>query len=298
MLDRRQVLQLLGAAAASPLLACSADAAAPRAAATGARLPVIFVAHGAPPLLDDAGWVAELGAWGKALPRPRALLVISAHWEQRPATLGATRPVPLVYDFYGFPERYYRMRYPSPGAPELASRVHGLLAARGIACVSADDRGLDHGAYVPLMCMWPAADLPVLQLSLPGLEPQELFRLGVALAPLRDEGVLVIGSGFLTHNLRARYRTRAADGTPATPAWASEFDSWIAEVLSARDLDRLVDYRARAPALRLAHPTEEHLSPVVVAAGAASTSASSMTVTYPITGFWHGTFTRRSVELG
>ena len=162
------------------------------------RMPVIFLAHGAPMLLDDAGWVGELARWARALPRPRAILVISAHWEHRPLTIGATTPLPLVYDFYGFPEKFYRLAYPSPGAPELAARVRGLLDGARIPWRDEPTRGLDHGVYVPLLCMYPKADVPVLQVSMPSLEPAELYAIGQTLAPLRDDGVLVIASGFLT----------------------------------------------------------------------------------------------------
>ncbi|HEY4239028.1 MAG TPA: class III extradiol ring-cleavage dioxygenase [Kofleriaceae bacterium] len=252
------------------------------------KMPVLFQAHGAPPLLDDAGWIRELAAWGDALPRPRAIVVLSAHWEARPLTIGAESPVPLIYDFSGFPEKFYALTYPSPGAPSVAARVRGLLDAAGIAHASDPARGLDHGAYIPLMCMYPAADVPVLQLSLPSLDPAALLAVGRALAPLRDEGVLLIGSGFLTHNLRA---ARA----PAPPAWASDFDAWTADVLLRRDLDALVQYRAKAPGVRESLPTHEHFVPVIVAAGAASDDA----VRFPITGWWWGgSLTRRSAQFG
>ncbi|HXY20946.1 MAG TPA: class III extradiol ring-cleavage dioxygenase, partial [Gemmatimonadales bacterium] len=165
------------------------------------RVPAIFLAHGSPFLLDDEAWVADLRRWAGSLPRPRAVLMLSAHWEQKPITLGATRPVPLVYDFYGFPEKYYRVQYPAPAAPDLARRLKELLGRTQPVIES--DRGLDHGAYVPLLAMYPSADVPVLQVSLPNLDPTTLFELGRALAPLRREGVLIVGSGFLTHNLRA-----------------------------------------------------------------------------------------------
>ncbi len=251
-------------------------------------MPVLFMAHGAPMLLDDAGWVAELAAWARALPRPRAVLVISAHWEQRPVALGATTPVPLIYDFYGFPDKFYRLRYASPGAPALAARVRELCAAASIATIDEPARGLDHGAYIPLMCMYPDADVPVLQLSLPTMEPRPLYELGRALAPLAREGVLVMGSGFLTHNMRS-FSLRS------TPAWATELDAWTADVLARRDVGALLDYRARAPGVREALPTHEHFVPVIVSAGAAEGLES---ITFPITGFWFGgSFTRRSVEF-
>jgi 4,5-DOPA dioxygenase extradiol len=250
-------------------------------------LPVLFQAHGAPWLLDDADWVRELAAWATALPRPRALVVVSAHWEARPLSIGATRPVPLIYDFYGFAEKFYRLQYPSPGAPDVAQRVRELCAGAGIATLDEPERGLDHGAYIPLMCMYPAADVPVLQISLPSLEPKELFAVGRALAPLRDEGVLLIGSGFLTHNLRAL-------SLRETPDWARDFDAWCADVLARRDHDALLDYRRRAPGVDDSLPTHEHFVPVIVAAGAAPDAA----VTFPITGFWWGgALTRRSAQF-
>jgi len=256
----------------------------------GSRMPVLFVAHGAPVLLDDAGWMDELASWARALPRPKAILMVSAHWEERPTTLGATRTVPLVYDFYGFPERYYETRYPAPGAPDLATRVHQLLGESGIKSVEAPTEGLDHGAYVPLVPMYPAADVPVLQVSMPGLEPKALFDLGRALSPLRAEGVLVFGSGFLTHNMRYAFR-------PGIPAWAREFDVWVADALARLDFDALLDFRARAPAAQTALPTWEHYAPVLVAAGAVSEDRPH--VSFPITGFWmEGAFTRRSVQFG
>ena len=252
------------------------------------RLPVLFQAHGAPPLLDDAGWVSELAAWAKAIPRPRAIVVISAHWEARPLSIGATTPVPLIYDFYGFPEKFYRLQYRSPGAPEVAQRIRTLLTAAQIACTDDPARGLDHGTYLPLMCMYPEADIPVLQISLPSQTPSELFAVGRALAPLRGEGVLLIGSGFLTHNLRAL-------SLRETPGWARDFDAWSADVIARRDVDALLDYRQRAPGVRESLPTHEHFVPVIVAAGAAGDSAA----TFPITGFWWGgAMTRRSVQFG
>lgn len=239
-------------------------------------------------LLDDAAWVRELADWAAALPEPKALVVVSAHWEERPLSIGATRPVPLIYDFYGFPEKFYRLTYPSPGAPEVAQRIRELLAGRHITCEDQPARGLDHGAYIPLMCMYPEAEIPVLQISLPSQDPKELFEVGRALAPLRDEGVLLIGSGFLTHNLRALQLR-------ATPAWATEFDRWSAETLAARDVDSLLDYKKRAPGVHESLPTHEHFVPVIVAAGAAGDAS----VTFPITGFWwNGAMTRRSAQFG
>jgi 4,5-DOPA dioxygenase extradiol len=254
------------------------------------RMPVIFAAHGAPILLDDAVWMGELASWARSMPRPQSILMISAHWVQGPTTLGARRTVPLVYDFSGFPERYYRTRYAAPGAPRLADRVRDLLRREGLDCADDPERGLDHGAYVPLVAMYPAADIPVLQMSMPRLDAGELVGLGRALAPLRDEGVLVFGSGFLTHNMSYAFR-------PGIPPWARKFDAWAAEALSRLDVESLADFRRRAPAARTALPTWEHYAPVLVAAGAVFDERPR--ATFPITGFWmDGAFTKRSVQFG
>jgi 4,5-DOPA dioxygenase extradiol len=253
-------------------------------------MPVIFAAHGAPVLLDDAQWMGELSAWATAMPKPASVLMISAHWEEPVVTLGAVQTVPLIYDFYGFPEHYYQTKYAAHGAPALADRVRELLASRRIACADNPERGLDHGAYVPLVPMYPAADVPVLQLSMPPLDPKKLFELGQALAPLCEEGVLVFGSGFLTHNMRYAFR-------PGVPAWAREFDAWVADAISRFDVDALQDFHARAPHAGTALPTWEHYAPLLVAVGAASVVRPE--VSFPITGFWmESAFTRRSVQFG
>jgi len=270
------------------------DAMTPKETETGrneadSRMPVIFAAHGAPVLLDDAGWMDELASWAKAMPKPKSVLMISAHWEERPTTLGATANVPLVYDFFGFPQKHYQTKYPCPGAPELASRVRDLLNNNRIAWADDAERGLDHGAYVPLVAMYPKADVPVLQISMPALDPKELFDLGKALAPLRDEGVLIFGSGFLTHNMAYAFR-------PGIPSWAREFDNWAADALKRFDVNALLDFQTRAPEARIALPTWEHYAPVIVAAGAAAEEHPR--VTFPIEGFWmEGAFTKRSVQF-
>ena len=256
-----------------------------------AMMPAIFLAHGNPMLLDDPAWVAELKRWADSLPRPESILMLSAHWEQKPVTLAATKTVPLFYDFWGFPAKYYAVQYPAPGAPKLAARVTELLGKRQP--VARDpERGLDHGAYVPLAAMYPEADIPVLQVSLPTMDVPPLFELGRALAPLREERVLIVGSGFLTHNMH----TIDWDGRSPTPSWAKEFDAWAADVLSRRDSDALLDYRNLAPGAQLALPTHEHFVPVVTAMGAAMEDGAK--VTFPISGFAYGSFTRRSVQFG
>jgi 4,5-DOPA dioxygenase extradiol len=300
---RRDALRILGVGTAATLAAGCIDPAPHRrtiartAAAAGTTnaagvMPVIFAAHGNPMFMDDSLFMHELQDWAIAMPRPRAVLMVSAHWEERPLTLGATRTVPLVYDFYGFPDRYYRVQYRSPGAPELAARVRGLLSSASIATADDPERGLDHGAYVPMICMYPDADVPVLQVSLPSMDPHELFAVGRALAPLRREGVLVVGSGFLTHNLRAGLMPAGSE----PPTWAAEFDHWAHEALARRDFDTLLDYRSRAPGVAMSLPTHEHFVPVLVAAGASVDRAES--VRFPIEGFMHGSFTKRSVQFG
>jgi 4,5-DOPA dioxygenase extradiol len=218
--------------------------------ATSGRLPAVYLGHGAPTLIDDSLWPAELAAWAAAMPRPKSILVVSEHWQSAPLTVGATDPAPLVYDFYGFPEQYYRVRYDSPGAPELAERVVASMPAGEP--VAQRNRGLDHGAYVPLLVMYPDADIPVLQMSMPDLQPEHLFEIGKRLAPLRDEGVLIMGSGFLTHGLP--FVHDYWDGRPGAPEWSKEFDLWAAEKLEQGDLDALFDFRNQAPGMPYAHP--------------------------------------------
>jgi 4,5-DOPA dioxygenase extradiol len=271
-----------------PGAAESVAALASRAVTEG-RMPAIYLGHGAPPLVDDVLWVTQLSAWARALPRPRAILMVSAHWQTEPLTLGATRDgTPLVYDFYGFPERYYRATYPAPAAPQLADRVRELLeGAEPVA--QQPDRGLDHGAYVPLLAMYPQADVPVLQLSMPSLDPGRLLRIGALLRPLRDEGVLLIGSGFMTHGLPF-LRDLRVDASP--PSWSTEFDEWVAQSLEDGDVDALSGFR-RVPSARYAHPSTEHFVPLFVTLGAAD---SLNDVATPIAGFYLG-LSKRSVQV-
>jgi len=207
-------------------------------------------------------------------------------------TVGATTTVPLYYDFHGFAPRHYEVVYPAPGAPQLADSVATLLQRPGRPLHRAAERGLDHGASVPLAEMYPDADVPVLQISMPTLDPGELFRLGQLLAPLRDEDVLVLGSGFSTHNLQAVNMAVSAEATP--PAWSSEFDDWLDQTLTARDLDALLDSRIKAPAAGLAHPRTEHSAPLFVALGAVADD--SPHVETAIDGFWYG-LSKRSIQI-
>ncbi|OIK07390.1 dioxygenase family protein [Streptomyces monashensis] len=265
------------------------------AEASPGRMPALYLSHGAPPLADDPLWPGQLAAWSAGLPRPKSILMVSAHWEEAPLALGAVETVPLVYDFWGFPEHYYRVRYAAPGAPELAASVRKLLHAPGIPVQDIPDRGLDHGAYVPLVEMYPDADIPVLQVSLPTLDPVRLMDLGRKLAPLRDEGVLIVGSGFFTHNLAALRHTGGG-----VPSWSSEFDDWGRRALEARDWDALLDFLDKAPAGRYAHPRTEHFAPLFVTMGAAEAGGgldAQKSVTSVIDGFWMG-MAKRSVQFG
>jgi 4,5-DOPA dioxygenase extradiol len=231
------------------------------------KMPVLFVSHGAPTLPLESGAAHDfLAGVGAALDRPRAILAVSAHWESgQPAVSTAVQPE-TIYDFHGFPEALYRLRYPAPGAPQLAARVVGLLAASGMPARPDPQRGLDHGAWTPLILMYPQADIPVTQLSVqPQAGAEYHLRLGEALRPLRDEGVLILASGSVTHNLR-EFRAHHRDAQP--PAWVTEFNEWLAAaLLEGRHAD-LAAYRSSAPHAVRNHPTEEHLLPLFVAAGA------------------------------
>ncbi|MEU2051560.1 class III extradiol ring-cleavage dioxygenase, partial [Streptomyces albidoflavus] len=193
-------------------------------------------------------------------------------------------------DFWGFPEHYYRVEYAAPGAPALADSVRKLLAAPGTPVQDIPDRGLDHGAYVPLVEMYPDADIPVLQMSLPTLDPRRLMETGRKLAPLRDEGVLIVGSGFFTHNL-------AALRQGGTPSWSAEFDDWGRAALDGGDIDTLLDFTRTAPAGTLAHPRTEHFAPLFVTLGAADATGDLATQRSVIDGFWMG-LAKRSVQFG
>ena len=194
-------------------------------------------------------------------------------------------------DILVFPERYYQVTYPAPGAPELARRVAQLLAPH-TKVMQDPARGLDHGAYVPLTVMYPDADIPVLQMSMPSEDPRDLLEVGRRLAPLRDEGVLIMGSGFMTHSFDAIRRSRL--GAPGVPAALSEFDAWAAEAVGRKDLDTLLDYRTTAPGLAYAHPTVDHFVPLFIALGASlDTDAEAQT---RIDGYWMAN-SKRSLQF-
>jgi 4,5-DOPA dioxygenase extradiol len=231
------------------------------------RMPALYIGHGAPPLLDDPVWSAELRTLAGAFPRPKAILIVSAHWESAPLALSASGPgTELVYDFGGFDAKYYRMRYDTPDATAFAQRVAALMPDTEHVHRHAT-RGLDHGAWVPLRIMYPEADIPVLQMSLPTQDPYQLLTLGSRLRELRDEGVLIIGSGFLTHGLPF-LRDFSLDAQ--APGWSTEFDAWAAEALARGDVAELAAYRTNAPGMPYAHPTVEHYTPLFVTLGAAT----------------------------
>jgi len=231
-------------------------------------LPTVFVSHGSPMHALEPGPAGAVWAGlARSLPRPRAILMASAHWETNvPMLTGSARPE-TVHDFSGFPAPLYRLRYPAPGDPDLAQRARALLGDAGLTAAIDGCRGLDHGAWSPLLYMYPEADIPVVQLSLqPELGPRHHYRLGRAVAPLAEEGVLLFGSGHMTHNLRDWLRG-ARDVSPAP--YAREFQSWVNGRIEAGDHEALIEYRSRAPHAVRAHPTDEHFLPLFFALGAA-----------------------------
>lgn len=254
------------------------------------RMPVAYVGHGNPLNVADEAMYGPWREWGKSLPRPQAVLAISAHWEDVPVTIGSTSAhSELFYDFYGFPEFMYSLEYPAPGAPAVAERLEQLLS--GSFSVARSDRLLDHGAWVPLIHLFPQADIPVLEISMPmNMSEAELYSLGQEMRPLRDEGVLILGTGNLVHNLpEADWSGRQTE--PA--AFATAFDDWVSGALTRRDHDALMDWRSAAPAPLQSHPSAEHYRPIVVAAGAAGDD----NVRFPVAGFEMGSIARRSVQF-
>jgi 4,5-DOPA dioxygenase extradiol len=233
-------------------------------------LPAVFLSHGSPMLiLEDGRAHRFLKGYAAELTRPTAILIASAHWETAEPRLTAGAAPETIHDFGGFPAALYRMRYPAPGDPALAERAAGLLRGAGVPAGLDPARGLDHGSWVPLSLLYPAADIPVVQLSLQTeLGPEHHYRVGAALRPLRDDGVLIVGSGSLTHNLM-RLQRQAADDQPP-PAWVAAFEDWIADKVAAGDIAALLAWRAQAPHAAVAHPTDEHFLPFFVALGAAT----------------------------
>jgi 4,5-DOPA dioxygenase extradiol len=237
-----------------------------------ARLPTLFLSHGSPMNgIEDTASSRAWAAIAHELPRPRAVLVASAHWESSvPMVSGNPKPE-TIHDFGGFPDELYRISYPAPGAAELATKAVALLKDSGIAAGVNGCRGLDHGAWVPLRWMYPDADVPIAEISLqPALGTAQHIALGRALAPLADDDILIVGSGHVTHNLRDWMSNRDR-GEPLR--YAQTFADWVYARLAAGDTDALIAYRDEAPEAARAHPTEEHFLPLLVAWGAAGEGA-------------------------
>jgi 4,5-DOPA dioxygenase extradiol len=234
-----------------------------------AMLPTLFISHGSPMLAVEPSVYGE--AWrhiAAELPRPSAILAVSAHWNTRQPALSLVSPPQTLHDFGGFPPELYRIQYPAPGAPTLARRAAELLEQAGIAVELAPERGLDHGAWVPLRQMYPAADIPVTQLSVqPMLNARWHYLLGEALRPLRDDNVLILASGSVTHNL---YEVHFDERNPdRADAYVRRFQEWLFTTLTRQDRDALLDWHRLAPEARRVHPSPEHLLPLFVAYGAA-----------------------------
>jgi 4,5-DOPA dioxygenase extradiol len=269
-------------------------AAAERAAAhrdwtpADGALPSLYISHGAPMLFEMTDWMTQLHTWARALPKPKAILIVSAHWESAPLAVSSTAPRGLVYDFGGFDRMYTTMRYDTPDAAGLAAQVVSLMPD-GEPVHEHPSRGLDHGAWVPLKIMYPDADIPVLQLSMPTHDPDRLLDLGRRLRPLREAGTLVIGSGFMTHGLPYVDWSHPE----RVPGWSAEFDAWAQDALARGDVDELAAFRSRAPGMPYAHPTVEHFTPLFVTLGAATDPAAPPATT--IDGYALG-LAKRSVQ--
>jgi len=257
------------------------------------RLPVLFVGHGSPMnAIEDNRWSRAFRSMGLGLPEPRAVLCVSAHWFL-PGTFVTDNARPeTIHDFGGFPPALHQMQYPAPGDPALAARVQRLLAPLGAATRS--DWGLDHGSWSVLTHLRPNADIPVLQLSIDArLPPAQHLEVGRALEPLRDEGVLILGSGNIVHNLRDAFANMRS-GRQETPRWASEFDTAVASAIEQRDA-AFLGSALGSDIGRASHPTAEHYLPLLYSFGA---STERDAVTYPVTGFDAGSLSMRSVRFG
>ena len=251
-------------------------------------MPALYIGHGAPLLLDDPKWSGELRDLAKKFDKPKAILIVSAHWESAPIAI--TSPIagtPLVYDFGGFDPKYYQMTYETPDAQSFAARVAAMMPDNEP--LHQSNRGLDHGAWVPLKIMYPKADIPVLLMSMPTSDPGKLMVIGKRLQELRNEGVLIIGSGFMTHGL-PYLRDWSINAT--APGWSAEFDNWAKEALESGDIDSLAAYKDLAPAVKYAHPTVEHFTPLFVTLGTATKP--DVAPETLIEGFWMG-LSKRSV---
>ena len=238
------------------------------------KLPTFFISHGSPMHAINAGAAGDVwAALTEQLPKPKAVLMVTAHWETNLPMLSGNVKPSMIYDFGGFPEALYIVNYPAPGAPDIAAKAQALLKGAGLTAGIDGCRGFDHGTWVPLLKIFPEADVPVVQLSVQtAMNPRHHYDVGRALAPLTKEGVLIVGSGHLTHNLRDWMVSR---GQTAHLPYAQKFQSWVFEHLAAHDVDALIRYRQEAPEAVRAHPTEEHFLPLFVALGAAGEGAKS-----------------------
>ena len=254
--------------------------------------PAIFISHGSPMVAIERGPYQDALATFGASVKPSAIVVISAHWDTHGTVrITSTDKHSAIYDFGGFPAALYALKYDAPGAPELAIRIAKLLAAKSISAVLDGSRGLDHGAWVPLHLMFPKADVPVVEISIPtSYAPEKLFEIGQMLAPFRAEGVLLMGSGGIVHNLRT---VDFANHDGAAEKWAEEFDQWFSAALERKDYATLFAYES-APHAAAAVPTPEHFVPVFVAMGAGE-GAETLTTLYE--GFEYGTISMRSFAL-
>jgi 4,5-DOPA dioxygenase extradiol len=245
-------------------------------------LPALFVPHGAPTFALRPGAAgAAITALADGLPRPRAIVIVSAHWQTAVPTVGTAGRLETIHDFWGFPDELYAIRYPATGCREAAEEVAAAIAAAGLPVARDGQRGLDHGAWVPLRLMYPDADVPVVPLSLPlpmdaDAGPKAAWELGRALAPLKERGFLIVGSGSITHNLRDYQQAWMNGGR--TPTYVRDFADWIAERLSQRDIPTLLAYREISDDGMRAHPTDEHLLPLFVALGAGGEAAEARRV--------------------
>ncbi|PCI23927.1 MAG: dioxygenase [SAR324 cluster bacterium] len=255
-------------------------------------MPVGFVSHNAPLMALQPSKGLQLLRWGNTMVTPKSILVVSAHWVTSYPTLGSITSRSLMYDFFGFPEELYAIKYPAPGALEIADKVKSLIEFQFGRCEQEKTRAWDHGVWIPLMHMYPKADIPILQLSLPSdLSPKELFLLGETLSSLRHNGTLILCSGAITHN----FQELDWEEKKPLPQWAAEFDQWIEETLVNWDMDELLKFQTVAPGFSTAHPTWEHFTPLLIAAGAANKE--SHEASFPITGFEYSSLSRRCIQF-
>ena len=292
---RRSLIMAAGVTTALSTLAGLAELAEAKNGKPTARMPVIFIGHGSPMnAIQDNAFTTHLKTWGAALPRPSAILAVSAHWLTSGATLVGVQQRPAtIHDFGGFPKELHAIEYPAPGAPEFARAAAGLV--RQGAARTTEEWGLDHGTWTVLRHLYPKADIPVFQLSIDyDRAGQHHYAIGRELAALRDRGVLIVGSGNIVHNLRAMDRG-AADGLIATQSWAQDFDTAVKQALDVRDDKRLIEYQKLGSSAAMAVPTPDHYFPFLYALGAAGADEKARSV---FEGFQGGTLGMRCLQFG